>query len=423
MADMLIQNARVIDPSRQLDCVADVWIKQGRIEAIGKPDVQPEQVLDAAGLVLCPGLMDMHVHLRDPGLEYKEDILTGCEAAAAGGVTKVACMPNTSPTTDCAEVVREILRRAQSAKAKVYPVASITKGLDGEFLTDYASVRQAGAVAVSDDGRPVKNARIMQEALVRAMENDLLVISHCEDMDIIGKGIINKGEISRQLGVEGMDRTSEDSITAREIALAAATGTRIHIAHVSTRGSVALIRDAKRRGVRVTAETCPHYFTLTDAELLKKDANYRMNPPLRTEDDRLAIIEGLQDGTLDAIVTDHAPHAPYEKQDFLKAPNGILGLQTSLALSLTGLFHGGKLPLQRVVELMSTNPCKILGIPGGTLEQGAAADITLFDPDEEWTFNKDMIRSKSLNTPFIGSTFRGRVRYTIKDGEIVYTCR
>lgn len=419
MRSLVIKNGRVVDPSQSLDQVIDLKIEDGVIAEIGE-GLNGDQVLDAAGLVVLPGLVDMHVHLRDPGFTHKEDILTGCRAASAGGVTSLACMPNTSPVTDSKEVLDYILEKAKEASAHVYPVAAITTGMLGRQLNDFGQMKQAGAVAVSDDGRPVENGAMMMDALISAQENSLLPISHCEDLSIIDGGIINDGAVSKELGVKGMHRASEDSVTAREIALAAATGTRVHIAHVSTEGSVALVRDAKARGVRVTAETCPHYFMLTEQELLKKDANYRMNPPLREERDKFAVLCGILDGTIDCIVTDHAPHAAEEKADFFKAPNGVVGLETSFAASFTALVHTGKLTLSQLVELMSLRPAKLLGIPAGTLQVGAPADIAIADLNKKWTVVPEQLHSKSKNTVFAGMTFTGKVAYTLLRGRLVY---
>ena len=346
MEKLLITNARVIDPSCQpaMDFVGDILIEGERIAKVGahlkdSPIAQGAKLLDAGGLCAAPGFLDIHVHLRDPGFTHKEDILTGCRAAAAGGVTGVCCMPNTKPVADCPEVLSYILERAKQADARVYPIASITTGMKGEQLNDIAALHATGAVAVSDDGRPVENGGMMLKALRRAYDAGVPVISHCEDLTIIDGGIINEGEVSRRLGVKGMDRASEDSITAREIVLAESSGTAIHIAHVSTKGSVQLIREAKARGVKVTCETAPHYMMMTDRLLESRDANFRMNPPLREEEDCQAVIEGIFDGTIDAIVTDHAPHAAEEKEDFLKAPNGIVGLETSFDAACTVLVH------------------------------------------------------------------------------------
>ncbi len=419
MSSLVIRNGRVVDPSQNLDEVCDIKIEGGKIAEIGS-GLLGDETLDASGLTVAPGLVDMHVHLRDPGLTYKEDILSGCAAAAAGGVTSVVCMPNTKPAADRPEVIRYIVEKAGEASAKVYPAAAITMDLAGEEMTDFAALKKAGAVAVSDDGRPVENGAMMQKALERASAEGLLVTSHCEDLRIIDGGIIHKGRVSEALGVKGMDRSSEDSVTAREIALAAATGTAVHIAHVSTRGSVALIRDAKARGVRVTAETAPHYFMLTDALLAKRDADYRMNPPLREQEDCDAVLEGLLDGTLDCIVTDHAPHAPEEKADFLKAPNGVVGLETSFAACATALVHTGKMSLAGLIRRMSENPARLLGIPAGSLKAGMPADLALFDLDECWTVDPDRFCSKSRNSVFKGMTLRGKIKYTLLDGRIVY---
>ena len=422
MMEPMIKNARVLDPTQGLDEVCDLLIENQRIAQLGRglPVREGTAVLDAAGLCLAPGLVDMHIHLRDPGYPQKEDLFTGCEAAAAGGFTAVVPMPNTNPVCDSPEVLNYITERAKSAKAKVYPVAAITQGLKSQQRTNLCALKQAGAVAVSDDGRPVQNNRLMLEALQEAAKEGLLVISHAEDLEIVNGGIMHKGAVSEQLGVPGIDRASEDCNTAAVIALAAASETRIHIAHVSTCGSVALIRDAKRRGVRVTCETGPHYFTLTDQELLRRDANYRMNPPLREERDRQAILEGIADGTIDCIATDHAPHTPQEKADFLTAPNGVIGLETSLALCLTHLVRPGLISLERLLEMMSSTPARLLGLEGGSLKLGAPADLVLFDLAERWTIEKERFHSKARNTCFDHTEVVGRVKYTILDGAFSY---
>ena len=420
MKSLLIQNARVVDPSQKLDEVCDLRVEDGKVAQIGK-NLQPaEEQLDASGLVLAPGLVDMHVHLRDPGFTQKEDILTGCAAAAAGGFTAIASMPNSNPVCDNPDVIKYILGRAEHADARVYPVAAISKGLKSEEMADFHLLRQAGAVGVSDDGKPVRNKRILLEALHAAQNEGLLVTYHAEDLDIVDGGIMHKGRVSAKLKVRGIDRASEDSDTACILALAQASGTRVHIAHVSTRGSVAIIRDAKRRGVKVTCETGPHYFTLTDEMLLRRDANYRMNPPLREEEDRQAILEGIADGTIDCIITDHAPHTPYEKEEFESAPNGVIGLETSLAMSMTHLVHAGVITLPRLIELMSWTPAKLLGIPGGTLKAGSAADLVLFDPDEHWVVDREKFHSKARNTCFDKAKVTGRVKRTMMGGRWTY---
>lgn len=427
MEKMLIANARILDPSCEppVDFIGDILIEGDRIIKVGSNLAQTKiaqgaQHIDASGLCAAPGFLDIHVHLRDPGFTHKEDIITGCKAAAAGGVTGVCCMPNTKPVTDSEEVLSYILDKAKDADAKVYPIASITKGMLGQELNDIAALHACGAVAVSDDGRPVENGGMMLKALKEAYKAGVPVISHCEDLTIIDGGIINEGRISKELGVKGMDRASEDSITAREIVLAESSDTAIHIAHVSTKGSVQLIREAKARGVKVTCETAPHYMMMTDELLLSYNANFRMNPPLREQEDCEAIVEGVLDGTIDAIVTDHAPHAAEEKANFLKAPNGIVGLETSFAAACTVLVHQCGMSLLDLVKLMSTNPANLLRLPGGTLREGSLADIVLFDPDRSWTVDAEKLHSKSKNTPFDGLELTGRVVRTILGGKTVF---
>ena len=419
---LLIQNARIIDPSQNLNQVGDLLLEEGRIAQIGRGISQEgAQVIDARGLVAAPGLVDMHVHLRDPGLTYKEDLYSGCRAAAAGGVTSLLAMPNTKPAMDSPETVRDLLERAQTAGAAVYTAACVTKDLGGEELTDLKALKEAGAIALSDDGRPVVNTRRLLEALEQAPALGLVVTAHCEDLYLAAGGLMNEGEVSRRLGVPGIPAAAEDCGTAREIAAAASIGAPIHICHVSTKGSVELIRDAKARGVRVTAETCPHYLLLTDKALESKDADYRMNPPLRGEEDRLALIQALKDGTIDAISTDHAPHSPEEKGDFLKAPNGSIGMETSLAATLTAL--KGVLTLPEILAKMSWNPARILNIPAGTLRTGANADVVLFDPEKKWVVDPEKLHGKSKNTPFKGMTLQGKVAMTIFRGRVVYDGR
>lgn len=427
MEKMLIANARILDPSCEppVDFIGDILIEGDRIIKVGSNLAQTKiaqgaQHIDASGLCAAPGFLDIHVHLRDPGFTHKEDIITGCKAAAAGGVTGVCCMPNTKPVTDSEEVLSYILDKAKDADARVYPIASITKGMLGQELNDIAALHACGAVAVSDDGRPVENGGMMLKALKEAYKAGVPVISHCEDLTIIDGGIINEGRISKELGVKGMDRASEDSITAREIVLAESSDTAIHIAHVSTKGSVQLIREAKARGVKVTCETAPHYMMMTDELLLSYNANFRMNPPLREQEDCEAIVEGVLDGTIDAIVTDHAPHAAEEKANFLKAPNGIVGLETSFAAACTVLVHQCGMSLLDLVKLMSTNPANLLRLPGGTLREGSLADIVLFDPDRSWTVDAKKLHSKSKNTPFDGLELTGRVVRTILGGKTVF---
>lgn len=421
MESWLIRGATVIDPSQKLEKQLDVLLADGVVRQLGEHlEEAGACVLDADGLVCAPGLVDMHVHLREPGQTHKEDIHTGCEAAAAGGVTSVACMPNTMPAVDSPAIVRQILERAQTAKARVYPVGAVTVGLAGEQLTDVEALGRAGAVAVSDDGRPVPTGYLMRRAMERAAEVGLPLLAHCEELSLVQGGIMNEGDVSRELGVPGIFRGAEDAATAREIALAAATGCPVHICHVSTAESVALLRDARRRGVPVTGETAPHYFALTDVCLRGRDADCRMNPPLRTSEDVQAVIEGLRDGTLGVIATDHAPHAPEEKTDFLRAPNGCVGLETSLAAGITYLVLPGHLGMAELIDKMSTAPARLLGIPGGTLREGAAADVVLFDPNREWVVDPARLHGKSRNSAFKGQRLTGRVRYTFLGGQLVY---
>ena len=415
----LIKNATVVSPADGLNGANDILIENGRIAAVGQ-NLSGDREIDAAGLYAVPGLVDMHVHLRDPGQTAKEDILTGCNAAAAGGVTSLLAMPNTDPAADSPETVRYMLDKAKDAKAHVYVAASITKGLQGKEPTDLQALRDAGAVGLSDDGRPVLQTKHLREAMNRAPKLGMTVVAHCEDLSLAEGGKINEGAVSEALGVKGIPAAAEDCGTAREIALAAADNVPVHICHVSTRTSVALVRDAKRRGVKVTAETAPHYFSLTEQALMSRDADFRMNPPLRTAADVQAIIEGLQDGTLDAIATDHAPHTPEDKTDFEKAPNGSIGMETSLAVGVTYLVKPGLLSFSQLIEKMSANPAKLLGIPAGTLAVGAPADIALVDLNREWTVDVDRLHGKSKNTPFKGMTLTGKVVKTFLGGEVVF---
>lgn len=418
---LLLKNGCVIDETNGFEGVADILVENDKIaKCAPNIDENADKIIDCSGKHIIPGICDMHVHFRDPGQTHKEDLISGSEAAAAGGVTAVACMPNTVPVIDSAETVKYVIEKAKSAKVKIYPIGCITKGQKGEELCDFIELKNAGCVAVSDDGKPVRSARMMARAMVKAHYAGLRVISHCEDPEIIAGGIINSGEVAKELGVKGMHRMSEDTQTAREVVMAGDLEMPIHIAHVSTFSSMMIVRLAARCGVMVTSETCPHYFTLTDEKLLTRDADYRMNPPLRTSRDVTAITEGVCDGTIDCIVTDHAPHAPEEKADFEKAPNGVVGLETSLAVTLTQLYHTGKITLKRIVRLMCVNPRKILGIPGGSFTEGAPADITVFDINEEWTVDPEKLHGKSKNTCFKGMTLKGKVKMTVVDGKIVY---
>lgn len=419
--ELLIKNIRACDPQTGFDGITDIGIDGGKIVSLGKTDEHAQRVIDAKGkLCALPGLFDMHVHFRDPGLTYKEDIITGANAAKAGGFTGVACMPNTKPPIDSPEGVKYVFEKAKKTGIDVFPIACVTKGMKGQELCDYDALKAAGVTAISDDGRPVENAELMRQAIEKTNENGLIVTSHCEDLKIINGGIINKGDISEKLGVKGMDRASEDYITAREICLAMSCNARVHICHVSTKGSVNIIRAAKKDGVKVTCETAPHYFTFTDEKLLARDADFRMSPPLRTEEDRAAVEEAVLDGTIDCIITDHAPHSAEEKADFEKAPNGVVGLETSLAATLTKLYHSGKCGLDKIAEVMSVNPRKIMGLEPIKIAVGERCDLCIFDPDYEWEVIPAELNSKSKNSVFKGTRLKGKVMYTICRGKLVF---
>ncbi len=424
MATILIRNGHVIDPSQNINEVMDILIKDDKICEIGDiTDTRPDRVYEAKDLIVTPGLVDIHVHLRDPGFTEKEDIFTGCNAAVAGGVTSMLCMPNTKPVIDDQSRIEYVNAVAQRAQAKVYICAAMTKSLMGEELSDFSLYKSLGVKAVSDDGRPVENDKMMIEAMHTAKSQNLLSISHCEDLEIIAGGIMHKGSVSEELGVKGMDRLSEDNITARELCISQVEDIPIHIAHVSTKKAVDLIREAKRRGVLVSAETCPHYFVYTHEKLRSRDADYRMNPPLREEEDVKAIIDGIVDGTLDCIVTDHAPHTKEEKADFETAPNGVVGLETSLAAGIKFLVEPGHITMYELIEKMSTIPAKLINIEAGSLAVGMPADITIIDPNLEWVVLPERLNSKSRNSAFKFEKLKGRVKQTFCDGKLVYVLK
>ncbi|SNB45760.1 dihydroorotase [Geobacter sp. DSM 9736] len=421
--NMLIKGGRVIDPSQGIDDTLDVLVENGTIKEIGK-GLSPAgkvETIDAAGKIVTPGLIDMHVHLRDPGLEYKEDIVTGTRAAAAGGFTSVACMPNTKPVNDNKAITTYILAKAKAeGVVNVFPIGAITQGSKGETLAEMGELKEAGCVAVSDDGRPVVNSEVMRRALEYARGMGMMVISHAEDLALVGEGVMNEGFTATEIGLKGIPWAAEDSATARDVYLAEFTGSPVHIAHVSTKGALRIIRNAKARGVKVTCETAPHYFTLTEDAVRGYNTNAKMNPPLRSAEDMAAIKAGLADGTIDAIATDHAPHHLDEKDiEFNLAMNGIIGLETSLPLSLR-LVEEGVLTLAAMVEKMASNPAKILRIDRGTLRKGAPADITLIDPKLEWTVTAEGLSSKSKNSPWLGEKMKGAAVCTIVAGKVVY---
>lgn len=422
---ILLSNARIIDPTANHDSIGDLLIIDGRCQLLpkGKKKRLPAKakLFDLTGKWLVPGLIDMHVHLREPGDEYKETIQSGTKAAAAGGFTAVACMPNTKPVNDSPAVTSLILSRAANADARVYPIGSISKGSKGESLAEFGEMKQAGVIALSDDGMPVTDSQLMRRALEYAGNHDLLVISHAEELSLSRNGVMNEGAVSTRLGLRGVPRVAEEIMTYRDIALAAYTGQKIHIAHVSTRESVRLIRRAKGQGIKVTAETAPHYFSLTEEAVGNYNTRAKMNPPLRTEDDVQAIKEGLADGTLDAIATDHAPHSRLEKDlEFDLAANGIIGLETAVPLTLA-LVREGAIDPVRMVELLSVNPAHILAVGGGSLTPKGVADITVIDPEKEFTYDLDKVVSKSKNSPFLGERLKGKAVMTILDGRITYS--
>jgi len=428
---ILIKGGSVLDPGNpdaKYKKVTDIIVEDGKIAEISnsadfiKVSQIPnfECIVDASGKIVTPGLIDMHVHLREPGHEYKETIESGCLAAARGGFTAVCAMPNTHPVNDSRQVTEYIIRRAAEAgAARVFPAAAISKGSQGKGLCEYGELREAGAVALTDDGLPVMNSQLMRRAMEYAKGFGLPIISHCEDIHLAADGVMNEGAFATRMGLAGIPNVAESVMVMRDIALCEITGTRLHIAHVSTKESVRAVREAKKRGVRVTAETAPHYFTLTDESVGEYDTHAKMNPPLRSSEDREAVIEGLADGTLDVIATDHAPHSVLEKEvEFDQAANGIIGLETSLSLSL-GLVVKGILTMESLVEKMSANPARILGLEYG-IKPGMLADVTIIDPDRAYVVNADNFRSLSRNTPFDGWEMKGKAVLTMVGGNIVF---
>ena len=421
---LLIRQGRLVDPVGGIGGVMDILMEDGKVTVIGSNINEPgAQIIDAAGLTVCAGLVDMHVHLREPGFEYKETIETGAAAAARGGFTSIACMPNTRPTVDCPEQVDFVRRKAAEAcGVHIWPIGAVSKGQRGQELTDFEALKGAGVVALSDDGVPIQNANLMRDGLIMAHRQDLTILSHCEDADMVKNYAVNEGRVSRQLRLDGRPAIAEELMVSRDAMLAEETGAAVHICHISTAKSVAIVRRYKRKGVQITCETCPQYFSLTEDEILSQGSLARVNPPLRTKSDVEAIIEGLKDGTIDAIATDHAPHSAEEKaKPLTEAPSGMVGLETALAVTLTYLYHTGEMNLSDILRKMTINPACILRLPTkGRLSIGADGDMVIFDPDEEWVVEPSQFASRGRNTPFGGKTLRGKVKYTIVGGRVVY---
>ncbi|MBR5348434.1 MAG: dihydroorotase [Lachnospiraceae bacterium] len=424
--NLIIKNGRVLDPANAIDGIRDLYVKDGVIAAVCKEgetyELAGADVIDANGMYVMPGLIDLHVHFREPGFEYKETIETGSKSCAKGGFTGVCPMPNTKPVIDSADMVRFEVEKAKTVSPiHIYPVGAVTLGQMGVEPTDVAAMKQAGAYAISEDGKSVMNSLVYREGMLRAKANDIVVMAHCEDKNLVGKGALNAGPVAMKIGVEGIPNAVEDIIVARDILLAKETGARLHLCHCSTADSVEMVRKAKADGVLVTAEVCPHHFSMTCDEIDADDANYKMNPPLRTKEDVQALIAGLADGTMDAISTDHAPHSAEEKsRGIATAPFGIVGSETAVCLTITNLVRPGYLTPLQMAERMSYAPAQILKIDRGTLGVGKAADITIIDPEAHYTIDAGTFVSKGHNTPFNGRKVYGKVMYTIVDGNVVY---
>ncbi len=419
---LLIKNGRVIDPASGHDAIADVWIDDGVVRGVGNNlSAAGAEIFDATGLIVAPGFIDMHVHLREPGFEHAETIESGARAAAAGGFTSICPMPNTSPINDSAAVTGYIVQKARNAAVNVFPIGAITKGSAGEELAAIGSMKSAGAVAISDDGRPVMNARVMRRAMEFARSFGIPVINHCEDLHLSAGGDMHEGLESVRLGLRGIPSCSEDVMVARDIVLAEVTGARYHVAHISAKRSVEMVAMAKARGLAVTAEATPHHFALADTDMSPYDSNYKMKPPLRSRCDVGAVTEGVVNGTIDAIATDHAPHAGSEKmQEFERCPFGIIGLETAIGVTLEYLVHTRKITVAQMVEKFTIGPARVVGLNRGTLSVGAPADVTIFSTNHEWTYDVNKSASKSRNSPFDGRTFKGGPVATIVDGRVVW---
>jgi dihydroorotase len=420
---IVIKNGRVIDPASHTDRVVDVLIVEGQIAGVAPDLSSPKaEVFDATGLIVAPGFIDMHVHLREPGFEHAENIESGSRAAAAGGFTSICCMPNTKPVNDSVTVTSYIVERARrNAIVNVFPIGAITKGSAGEELSAIGGMKEAGAVAISDDGLPVMNARVMRRAMEFARSYDLPIIQHCEDLNLSAGGDMHEGAASVRWGLRGIPAAAEDVMVARDLLLAQLTGARYHVAHISTRNAVAMVDFARRSGLPVSCETTPHHFALSDRDMQAYNSNYKMKPPLRSCGDRDAVTEGLVAGTISAIATDHAPHAGSDKmQEFERCPFGIIGLETALSLALEHLVHTGKLSLTRLVELFTTGPESVVRLGRGTLATGAPGDVTIFSTDLSWTYDVNQSHSRSRNSPFDGHTFRGGPVATVVGGSMVW---
>ncbi len=421
---ILIKNGRLINPSENLDKVMDIFVEDGIIkEKAESIEKQADTVIDAAGCYVMPGLIDLHVHFRDPGLTYKEDIETGSKAAAKGGFTTVCCMPNTKPVVDNVETVKYIIEKGEkTGLTNVLPVGAVTKNMAGVEITNVEELKKAGICAISEDGKSVMNSGVYRKAMKNAAKANVPVLAHCEDINLVEGGVINLGDKSSELGVKGISNAVEDVIAMRDIMLAKETGATLHLCHCSTKDSVEMVKRAKEEGIKVTAEVCPHHFSMCSDDITSNDGNFKMNPPLRAREDMEALIKGLQDDIMDVISTDHAPHSAEEKaKDLEHAPFGIVGLETSVALTVTNLVKKGYLTPMQMAAKMSYNPAKVLGIPKGTLDEGKIADITIIDPDKEYTIDVNTFESKGKNTPFDGYKVSGEVEYTILNGKVVYS--
>lgn len=421
---ILIKNGRLINPSENLDKVMDIFVEDGIIkEKAESIEKQADTVIDAVGCYVMPGLIDLHVHFRDPGLTYKEDIETGSKAAAKGGFTTVCCMPNTKPVVDNVETVKYIIEKGEkTGLTNVLPVGAVTKNMAGVEITNVEELKKAGICAISEDGKSVMNSGVYRKAMKNAAKANVPVLAHCEDINLVEGGVINLGDKSSELGVKGISNAVEDVIAMRDIMLAKETGATLHLCHCSTKDSVEMVKRAKEEGIKVTAEVCPHHFSMCSDDITSNDGNFKMNPPLRAREDMEALIKGLQDDIMDVISTDHAPHSAEEKaKDLEHAPFGIVGLETSVALTVTNLVKKGYLTPMQMAAKMSYNPAKVLGIPKGTLDEGKIADITIIDPDKEYTIDVNTFESKGKNTPFDGYKVSGEVEYTILNGKVVYS--